>query len=123
MAATAVKFKLTGDQALARSMRAADRGIRDASAPAAASADLLAGYVRRAAPRRSGALIGSVSAAATATSAAVTVGVRYAAFPEFGTRRMRARPYFRPSLDHTFDQMVQQYAAHVDRELSTVKGA
>ena len=70
-------------------------------AAAAAAVGVLRPEVERRAPRLSGKLADSIEDERTATSAQhyLVLGVFYGRFVEFGTSKMAARPFIRPSID------------------------
>jgi HK97 gp10 family phage protein len=48
----------------------------------------------------------------------VNIAAEYAAFLEFGTRRMSPRPFARPALAQHHDRILEVVQAEVDRELA-----
>lgn len=73
-----------------------------ADAIARQGAEHAAESARALVPVRTGALRASIRAERTSTGHAVRAGggaVDYAAYVEFGTRRMAARPYLRPAVE------------------------
>ena len=56
---------------------------------------------------RAGAQFGAITGNAGELKAYVGVGVKYAAYVEYGTVRMQARPFFRPAYDETRKALVK----------------
>jgi len=92
-----------------KQMRTAER------ASMRAAGNVLAAAAKRRAPRRTGFLASKgigVSVSLKGDAPVANVGAnRVGRFQELGTRKMRARPFLRPALAETKDQVVETYAA------------
>jgi HK97 gp10 family phage protein len=89
----------------ARNLTDANRAIAAAGADAA----------RSRAPRRTGALSGSITPDATPTAAELRVGVAYWPFQEFGTRYVAARHYMAAGADAMETAANREYPARMAR--------
>lgn len=75
------------------------------------------------APRRTGRLAASIRVTRRPDGVDVRAGAPYAAFVEYGTRRMRAQPFMRPAVGDDGDEWLPHYQHQVEEILNTVRGA
>ena len=118
-----LRVQLLGGDHLAATAAAAARDLDDLSGASRQAGAQLARAAAAAAPRRTGALAGSVRAV-DAGPAGVTVqtGVRYATYVEFGTRWTRPTYFLTRTLTGQADPVTDTYAAAVDHAVAKVKG-
>ena len=113
---------MQGAETLGRTLHVAARQLEQSMADSnRAAGDLVAKEASRRAPRRTGALAGSLRVEAGPKRATVVAGVRYAAFVNYGTSRMRPRPFLTGALDSV--DPLPPYAAAADEALAAVRGA
>ena len=115
------QVQVQGADQLAASLRAAAVKIAQCAEPNAAAADMIGQQARRNAPRRTGALAGSVQVVSDAQGALVTVGARHGRFVEYGTRYVRPRPFLSPASGQV--DWTAPYDAHVAAAVSKVRGS
>lgn len=123
-----VGVKVDGADQLARTLRRAGAQLADWTAVNTRAAEVLADAARRAVPRRTGRLAGTIRTRAGKAEAEVTAGgggVVYAKVQEYGSprRNIRAQPYMRPAVDQSAGEIPRLYAGHVTATISHVKGA
>lgn len=120
----AARVEVTGDDALAASLR---RAADDIAEPAKALDDagrLVEQRARSGAPVETGALARSISASRSGVEVSVgpNVGV-YGAVQEYGSATTPAHPYLRPALDYSDTVITGMFKDDADRALHKVKGA
>ena len=115
--------KVRGADRLAATLRAAGNKLGDMTQASTTAAQAVTADAKSKAPRRTGRLAASIVGEGRRNTARVTAGAPYAAYVEFGTARVPARPYMRPALAARQAQIVDAYAAETDRIIGTVKGA
>ena len=114
-----------GADTLQRTLAAARRDLDDLSAAHERTAELGADRARSKAPRRTGALVGSIAGASSREGAEIRAGsstVDYAGYVEFGTRWTRAQPFLRSAAEETKGQWIPAYEAELGDILGRVKG-
>lgn len=115
--------KVRGADRLSATLSAASRNLADMPASVHQQAgDIVARAAAGRAPSRTGRLHSSIRTATTGRGAAVTAGVRYARFPEYGTRYVRAYRFLSGALDDNTDAVLDVYDREVNRQLDRVKG-
>jgi hypothetical protein len=105
------------DRATRRGLRRMDDRIADLSVPDAELGDMVLAEARRAAPRRSGELVASLELVPAHPGVMVGTDLVYAAPIHYGwpARNIEAQPFMDDSLATIGDDIVQPYAAHVDK--------
>jgi hypothetical protein len=105
------------DRATRRGLRRMDDRIADLSVPDAELGDMVLAEARRAAPRRSGELAASLELVPAHPGVMVGTDLVYAAPIHYGwaARNIEAQPFMDDALDTIGDDIVQPYAAHVDK--------
>jgi HK97 gp10 family phage protein len=116
--------KVTGLSNLTRTMRAAGRDLDDLKAANERVGLIVSSRARADAPRQSGKLASTVRGARATRKAVVRAGgakAPYARYVEFGTRKMRARPYLRKAAVETRPQWLSEYEHEVDRIIRSIE--
>lgn len=119
----AERVKVIGVERLRATLGAAERDLDSMEQAGLRSAQLVAQQARSGAPKRTGRLSRSVTPSAQGNTARVSASAPYGVYVEFGTRRMRARPFLRPALAAQTGAVVNTYATETQRILNKVKGA
>jgi HK97 gp10 family phage protein len=102
-------------------MRGAADQLRHPRTANAAAAEQIARQAAANAPRRTGALAGSVHTDADDEAGRIVFTVDYALPVNAGTRRMRARPFLTDALDQARNQVAETYTAAVVDAMATVR--
>lgn len=113
--------RFIGADMLASTLDRAARELGDMSAPGRAVASTIATSARSRAPRRTGALAGSIDDDVAELVAAVWAGEDYARFVEYGPPR--PQPFLGPALAEAKPDVEREYAGEVDKIIGRVKGA
>jgi HK97 gp10 family phage protein len=112
--------EVTGAAVFATSLASAVASLADLrDAGTAAGAVIVKGAGART-PRRTGRLAASARIATDAQTLTVSWGAPYAAYVNFGTRYMRARPFATDALEDAEAQVAAIYTTAVDQALATV---
>jgi len=119
----AEQANVIGVERLRATLGAAARDLGKMEQAGMRSAQLVASDARRTAPKRTGRLSRSITPAAQGNTARVSAAAPYGVFMEYGTSRMRARPFMRPALAAQTGAIVNTYATETQRTLNQVKGA
>jgi HK97 gp10 family phage protein len=77
---------------------------------------------RKAAPRRTGELIGTLAVDASAGGGVLSVGVSYAPYPEFGTRYVQARRFMRAGHEAMEQAAEPIYSEHLETAIRSAGG-
>jgi HK97 gp10 family phage protein len=87
------------------------------------AAAMVVAEARRTLAETSGAVADSMAAEATDNGAIVTAGSPVAAFLEYGTVRMTARPFLRPAVDAAAEEVRDMLASRFDEAAAGAIGA
>lgn len=117
--------RIRGADRLARTLRAAADDVADQSALNAQAARDLADRMRQRAPRRTGALVGSIVASSGPDYVRAGSDLPYAGPQEYGSapRHLPPHPYGRPALADEAPGYVNDLAAAIQADLGRVQGA
>jgi hypothetical protein len=116
-----------GARRLRRELKAAGADMKNLREPNMAAAGIVAGAATAAAPRRSGALAGTVRGGAGAASATIRAGyarVPYAGPVHWGwpARNITAQPFLTDAAKRTEPQWVDEYFRTLERVLDRIAG-
>lgn len=119
-----VEIRIDGSGRLASTLAAAARKLADFATPNSAAARTAASRAKAIAPRRTGALAGSIRATGSRRVGMITAGagLRYARPVHWGARGVPARPFLSIAAQGTEGSWIKNYETHVDDALDTVKG-
>lgn len=117
--------KVEGAARLSRTLDHAADDLGKLDAADLHSAESVAAAARARAPRRTGALAGSVRAEASEGIGRVVVDAPYAAYVEYGVSKhnIAPRPFLAEAAEQSEPAVVAAYAEDVNRAVSHVKGA
>ena len=115
-----ISAQVDGAAALSASLDAAAASLSDLTDPGRAAGAVVVKGAQAATPRRTGRLAGSARITADRDTVAVVWGATYAAYVNFGTRVMRARPFATDALEAATDEIIRIYAGAVTDALDTV---
>lgn len=122
----AVEVRIDGSNRLVATLADAARKLVDFSKPGTAAARTAAARAKTLAPRRTGALSGSIRPASSRRVGIITAGagLRYARPVHWGSpaRGIPARPFLSEAAQGTESSWIKRYEQHVDDALKTVKG-
>jgi hypothetical protein len=121
-------YQVEGAKELRRTLRKAGDDMKDLKVAHADAARIVSDAAVPKAPRRTGALAGTIRPAGTKTMAIVRAGyarVPYAGVQEWGwpRRNIPAQPYIVPAAHETEADWVKRYDEEIERILGKVEGA
>lgn len=118
------KATIDGDKQLVATLGKAITDLGDLGESGQRAAALIVNAARGRAPRRTGALAGSVSVGqVTGTVATAQATVRYGGFVHWGTRHMAAQPFLSDAATSTEGAWLPLYETQVARAVDQVRGA
>ena len=117
--------QVTGDTRLKATMQAAAASLAHLDASHQATGQLVRGRAVGAAPKRTGALAGSLSARASGDQARVSSGQVYAGVIHYGwaAHGIRANPFLVPVAEATQPVWIRTYQAQVKGIIGRIRGA
>ena len=113
--------ELVGADRLMATLDRAAGELGDLSHAGREVATTIAASARRRAPRRTGALAGSITESVDGDSAEVGTAIRYAPFVEYGPPY--PQPFMAPALDEASGSIEPAYADDIGRIISHIEGA
>lgn len=122
----AVGVEVKGAKELARALKRAGVQVRDMKDANQAVGNVVVRASVPLTPRRTGALAGSIRASREQSAATVRAGggrVRYAAYVEYGTSRMGARPFLATGMATSEPVWLDVYDRELQRLMDQVAGA
>jgi HK97 gp10 family phage protein len=118
------KVTVDGDATMVATLGKAITDLGDLAGAGHRAASVIVDAARGRAPRRTGALAGSISAGpVTGTVASVKATVRYGGPVHWGTRHMAAQPFLSDAATATEGAWLPLYETEVARAVDQVRGA
>lgn len=119
------RITVEGDTMLAATLRRAAGELGDLASTGRAAGEIVRARAASNAPKRTGRLSGSVTAAATRTEVVIASGVVYAARVNYGMPSVGqpAQPFMSDALGDTQKEVVARYERAVNTAVSHVRGA
>ena len=111
-----------GARRLASTLRTAAAGLEDFSKPGGAAARMAATAARTLAPRRTGALAGSISARGGRRVGIITAAAPHARPVHWGAPGRAPRPFLSRAAQATEPVWLRAYENHINDQLKKVKG-
>lgn len=118
----AIEIRIDGSSRLVATLAAAAAKLADFSTPNSAAARAAASRAKAIAPKRTGALAGSIRASGTRRVGMITASAPHARPVHWGARGTPARPFLSIAAQGTESGWIKSYEQHVDDALNTVKG-
>jgi HK97 gp10 family phage protein len=118
-----VQVRVEGLSKLTRALRKAGVDVKDMKAANAKVANVVVHHAVPITPHDTGALAGSIRPAQRQSGAVVRAGggsIRYAKFVEYGTSKMRARPYLYRAAEEAQPQWIEVYDTELQRLMDQV---
>jgi HK97 gp10 family phage protein len=118
-----VQVRIEGLNKLTRALRKSGVEVKDMKAANARVANVVVRHAQPITPHDTGALAGSIRPAQRQSGAIVRAGggkIRYAKFVEYGTSKMRARPYLYRAAEEAQPQWVAVYEAELEQLMNQV---
>jgi HK97 gp10 family phage protein len=123
MAGDGFRLEVKGLNKLTRALRKAGVEVKDMKAANVKVGNVVVRAAVPITPKASGALAGSIRPAQRQSGVVVRAGggrIRYAKFVEYGTRKMRARPYLRRAARDSQPQWMDVYADELQNLMDEV---